>query len=214
MATKKAPSPKPAEARAKKRNHGFSDEVMAKRRRAIADTVRQQILDAMVRSNKEEWTAKDLAASLGLGINGLYYHLRLLEDAQFIVVSGERPGMKGVERTYRPASDQRLTWELDEELVAVLQGNLERAKRDVAERVYDMARREAENDEPHRWSIPVVSGPQFTTTHAEIAALHKDLSALVARYRERAKALAEKGIKPSERRVMRLTYALRELPET
>ena len=52
--TKKQPSAK--------NNWGFTEEVMAKRRRAIADPVRQQILDVMIRGNQDDWTARELAA--------------------------------------------------------------------------------------------------------------------------------------------------------
>lgn len=69
-----------------------------------------------------------LAVALGLGTNGLYYHLRILEEAQLIVPTGGRPGPKGIERTYRLADNQHVDWELDEDLVMLFASLLEAAK--------------------------------------------------------------------------------------
>src|SRR5689334_9472065 len=108
-------------------------ERMERKRRAGTDPTRLRMLELM--SDGEEWTAKELAAELGLGANSLYHHLRVLEDAVLIEKAGTRAPGRMVETTYRltAAQHQRTTWELDEDLALTFAGLLEAAKADVRE---------------------------------------------------------------------------------
>jgi DNA-binding transcriptional ArsR family regulator len=69
--------------------------------RALADPLRIQMLEAMWFSPR---SAKELAEAVGLPPDRLYYHLRQLEQAAVIEVSGYRPLPGGkVERLYQRA---------------------------------------------------------------------------------------------------------------
>jgi DNA-binding transcriptional ArsR family regulator len=187
------------------RRKGLSEEVIAKRRKAGADPVRMRILERCYEDR--DWTAKELAAALGLGTNGLYYHLRILEDAQLIVAAEGRPGPKGIERSYRLADNQHVDWELDEDLVMLFASLLEAAKFDVTEAVYEARAAVEAGEDP----LPVlgVHAPAITTTRDEIHGFYVELQKLVAKYRTRApKAVAAAGMAAT----LKFTYALRERP--
>lgn len=203
-------------------NHGFSEEMMVKRRKAIADPVRQRIMHRLEddewgavdgQAEPRDWTAKEIAQALGLEVNGLYYHLRLLEDAELIGVVGQRAPGKMVERTYRLASNRLLTWTLDEEFVAVLAGQLETAKREVEEAVYEAARAVEDAEEMPGWLGFSVESPGFRTSREEVIEFHRRLKELVAEFRSRAADLREiKTGEPIDWTRLRLTWALRERP--
>lgn len=183
---------------------------MKKRRKAAADPVRQRILDRFFEDR--DWTAKELAAALGVGANGLYYHLRILEDAELIAVAGTRAPGRMVEKTYRMTDNVHIDWELDEDLAVVFASLLESAKHDTTEAVYDLAR-QAEGDSDGPFPVVDVSAPSFTTTAEEAAELHERLRALVSEFRARADDLRgiEQGT-PASWRQVRLTYAFRDRP--
>jgi DNA-binding transcriptional ArsR family regulator len=187
------------------RRKGLSDEDIAKRRKAGADPVRMRILERCYEDR--DWTAKELAVALGLGTNGLYYHLRILEDAQLIVPTAGRPGPKGIERSYRLADNQHVDWELDEDLVMLFASLLEAAKFDVTEAVYEARAAVEAGEEPP--PALGVSAPAITTTRYEIYSFYEELRKLIAKYRTRApKAIAAKG----NAATLKFTYALRERP--
>lgn len=187
------------------RRKGLSDEVIAKRRKAGADPIRMRILERCYENR--DWTAKELALALGLGTNGLYYHLRILEDAQLIVSTGGRPGPKAIERTYRLAENQHVDWELDEDLAMLFVSLLEAAKFDVTEAVYEARAAVEAGEEPP--PALGVHAPTITTTRDEIRAFYDEVKKLVTKYRSRApKAISANG-KPV---TLKFTYALRERP--
>ena len=183
-------------------------DLMERKRKAGSDSTRLRMMELL--SNGEEWTAKELAAELGLGPNSLYHHLRVLEDAVLIEKAGTRSPGRMVETTYRltPATDQKTTWELDENLALLFAGLLEAAKADVQESVYEVAKR-VEAGEKLSWQTVLVEAPSFVTTPAEVAAFQKRLKALLTEFRQRAKALPPK---PAARTTMKFTYALRDRP--
>lgn len=180
---------------------------MERKRKAGSDSTRLRMLDLM--SDGNEWTAKELASELGLGANSLYHHLRVLEEAELIAKAGTRSPGRMVETTYALTGprDQRMTWELDEDLALTFAGLLEAAKADVQESVYEAAARVAAGDKP-RWELVLVESPSFVTTHSEVAAFRKRLRALVGEFRDRSKALPEKPTNVT----LKFTYALRERP--
>ena len=193
------------------RRKGISEALMRKRRKAAAEPVRQRILDRFYEDR--DWTAKELADALGLGVNGLYYHLRILEDAELIEAAGTRAPGKMVEKTYRIAGNRHIDWELDEDLAMVFASLLEAAKHDTAEAVYDLAR-QAEESGDHRLPVVDVSAPSFTTTSEEASEFYERLRALVREFRARADDLREidHGT-PVSWRDVKLTYAFRDRPQ-
>lgn len=192
------------------RRKGISEELMKKRRKAAADPVRQRILDRFFEDR--DWTAKELADALGLGANGLYYHLRILEDAELIAVAGSRAPGKMVEKTYRITDNRHIDWELDEDLAMVFASLLESAKHDTAEAVYDLAR-QAEDDGDGPFPVVDVSAPSFTTTTEEAREFYDRLRALVSEFRTRADDLREIELgTPATWRNVKLTYAFRDRP--
>ena len=194
-----------------KRRKGISEELMQKRRKAAADPVRQRILERFYEDR--DWTAKELAQALGLGANGLYYHLRILEDAELITVAGTRSPGKMVEKTYRFAENMHVDWELDENLAMVFASLLEVAKHDTAEVIYDAARIAEAGETAGRLPIVDVSAPAFTTTAEEVSEFYERLRALVSEFRSRAADLRqiEQGT-PASWRQVKLTYAFRDRP--
>lgn len=187
------------------RRRGLGEDVIVKRRKAAADPTRLRILERFYEDR--DWTAKELADALGLGANGLYYHLRILEDAQLVVPGGGRPGSKGLERTFRRADNLHVDWELDENLVMHGSSILEAAKHDVAESVYE-ARAEVEAGEKRPQLVGPVGTPGIRTTRDEIFAFHQRLNELINEFRTRAKTVAGED----DRVMLKLTYALRERP--
>lgn len=190
------------------RRGDLSEEVVVKRRKAAADPVRQRVMAKFY--GDRDWTAKELAASLGLGVNGLYYHLRLLEDAQLIVPTAGRPGDRGMERTYRLAANQHVDFELNEDLALAFTALLEAAKHDVTEAVYDAIAGDDGAEDSWRPFVGVNS-PAFDTTHEEIAEFGRRVFELVREFRDHAKDLQAVGADPSSPwRRLQFTYALRE----
>ncbi|MFP5326745.1 MAG: ArsR/SmtB family transcription factor [Acidimicrobiia bacterium] len=180
---------------------------MKRKRKAGTDPTRLRMLEAM--SDGGEWTAKELAAELGVGANSLYHHIRVLESAVLVEKAGTRAPGRMVETTYRltAAPDQRTTWDLDEDLVLTFIALLEAAKADVREAVHEAARRVAAGEKP-LWETVLVESPSFITTPADIADFRHRLRALVSEFRDRSKAAAEDSTKVT----LKFTYALRERP--
>lgn len=161
-------------------------------------------------SNGAEWTAKEIAAELGLGPNSLYHHLRVLEDAALIQKAGTRSPGRMVETTYRLTTglDQQMRWELDGNLALLFAGLLEAAKADVQESVYEVARR-VEAGEKLLWETVLVEAPAFVTTGQEAAEFRKRLEGMLTEFRDRAKALPHDA---DGLTTLKFTYALRERP--
>jgi DNA-binding transcriptional ArsR family regulator len=88
--------------------------------RALADPLRIQMLEAMWFSPR---SAKELAEAVGLPPDRLYYHLRQLEQAAVIEVSGYRPLPGGkVERLYQRAEAEPPAEESSPEEMATFAG--------------------------------------------------------------------------------------------
>ena len=184
-----------------------TSELMERKRKAGTDSTRLRMLELM--SDGEEWTAKELAAELGVGANSLYHHIRVLESAVLIEKAGTRSPGRMVETTYRltSAPDQKMTWELDEDLALTFAGLLEAAKADVQESVYEAAQRVAAGERP-LWETVLVESPSFVTTPGEIAEFRNRLRALVSEFRDRSKEAGD----DSTNVTFKFTYALRERP--
>jgi DNA-binding transcriptional ArsR family regulator len=71
--------------------------------KAISDPIRLRILEAMTQAAGEDWTVKRIAAALGVGPTKLYHHVAILEERDFIRVSGKRVVSGIIETRYRIA---------------------------------------------------------------------------------------------------------------
>lgn len=191
------------------RRDGLDESVITKRRKAAGDVTRQRILERFY--TDRDWTAKELASSLGVGANGLYYHLRILEDAELIAPSTPRETASGYERTYRRAENQHIDWELDENLAMVFASLLECAKHEAAEAVYDAAA-ELDAGTPTTRPVVLVNRPSFATTREEVAEFAARLSGLVDEFRRRAADLRLIDGGRGLDRDLRFTYALFDRP--
>lgn len=189
------------------RRAGLSEEVIQKRRKASTDPVRQRMMERFYEDR--DWTAKELAAALGLGVNGLYYHLRILEDAELIVPSGGRPGDRGLEKTYALGSNQHVDWEVDEDMVMMFSAMLESAKHSISEAVYETIEAGETGDFASSPFI-AVNAPSFTTTREEIVEFSRRVLGLVREFSDRAKEIKGELDDPSVLRRMKFTYALRD----
>ncbi len=186
----------------------MSEEIVLKRRKAAGDPVRQRVLDQLY--DGQDRTAKELSAALGVGVNGLYYHLRILEDAQLIVLGSGRSSASGMEKSYVLAEDLRCDWQYDEEMVRMYSALLEGVKYDMTEAVYEAA--QAVADDPAIEPAPAahLRNHSFTTTRQQIHELYQGIEALIGQFRKRAENLSNSDA--SEMRLAKVTYALRERP--
>lgn len=187
-----------------------SAEVVLKRRKAAGDPIRQRVMDLFYDGG--DWTAKELATVLGLGVNGLYYHLRILEDAQLVELGSGRPSPSGMEKSYVLAANLHCDWQFDEELVRMYAAMLEGVKYDMTEAVYEAAQEVA--DHPDLTPAPAahVRNHSFVTSRLEIAEFYVRLESLIGEFRQRAEALDQVLTSSPLGRAMKLTYALRERP--
>lgn len=160
------------------------DELMAKRRKAAGDVTRQRVMRLL--SEDEEWTAKELADALDVSVNGLYYHLRVLEAAELIAPGGGRQGPSGLERTYRAGETWLVTHELNEDLILTYHAILENAKYEAAQATY---RQIALNEKGKALPHVAVRCPGFQTTHEEIVEFDARLWDLIAEFRSRGEQL-------------------------
>jgi DNA-binding transcriptional ArsR family regulator len=83
--------------------------------KALSDPVRLRILETMVQTADEDWTVKRLAMALGVGPTKLYHHVAVLEEHEFIRVSGKRVVSGIIETRYRIA---QLSVRLDRALIS------------------------------------------------------------------------------------------------
>jgi DNA-binding HxlR family transcriptional regulator len=69
--------------------------------KVIGDAFRLQVIEAMAEDPRRTWTAKELAAHLGVKQTKLYHHLELLERHGFIRVASTRVVSGIVERRFQ-----------------------------------------------------------------------------------------------------------------
>lgn len=163
----------------------ISDEVMVKRRKAASDVTRQRMMRLL--TEEDEWTAKEMADALDVNVNGLYYHLRVLEAAEIVVSGAGRSGPSGMERTYHASGNWQVTHELNEDLILTYQALLENAKYEAAQATYRQIEMVKSDEEPPHVSV---NGPGFVTTHDEIVEFDSRLWDLIAEFRERGEQLS------------------------
>ena len=104
--------------------------------KALADPLRLRILETLVTRVDEPWSAKELAARLGVPQTRLYHHLELLLERDLVRVAEQRVVSGIIETRYRVAA---MSFRLDRRLLAGdADGN--DAGREVLHTVFDTAR--------------------------------------------------------------------------
>lgn len=158
-------------------------EEMRKRRRAASDPTRMRITSCFYL--RDRWTAKEIGEELGLNPNGLYYHLRILEEAKLIKVVDTQAVGRMVERVYGwEGLDQRVIWDANEpvEMAMNLAANIEASRAKAEEVLYKRARQiEAGEDKAFiTWAAPAL-----TTMPEEIPEFYRRLDELIKEFRDR-----------------------------
>ncbi|MGH3713917.1 MAG: ArsR/SmtB family transcription factor [Micromonosporaceae bacterium] len=78
--------------------------------KALADPLRMTVLELMMVRPEQMWTAKELAARVGIPATKLYYHLNLLERHQLAVVRETRI-VNGIIEKHYGAGQRRITFQ-------------------------------------------------------------------------------------------------------
>jgi len=106
--------------------------------KALSDPLRLKILETMVARVDSAWTAKELAAALGVPQTRLYHHIELLLERDLIRLASQRVVSGIIESRYRVAA---LSFRLDHRLLSG-DPSLHEAGRDLLHTVFDSAREE------------------------------------------------------------------------
>ena len=104
--------------------------------KALSDPLRLKILETMVAHDQAGWTAKELAAELGVPQTRLYHHIELLLERDLIRLASQRVVSGIIESRYRVAA---LAFRLDHRLLSN-DPSLHEAGRDLLHTVFDTAR--------------------------------------------------------------------------
>lgn len=180
-----------------------------KRRKAASDPLRVRILH-LLSYPPRELTVRDLASELGVAANGLYYHLKMLEEAEMIQVAEVRPIGRTAERVYRHV-EYRVKWDWAQpDDLALLFGSLsEIARQDVTAAVYAHSHERASRKVPRSLS-PSVQAPTWTLPVADRDAFLERMRALQDEYRaiSRERLAAAGGKVPGHWRELHITTAL------
>src|SRR5260221_3726488 len=106
--------------------------------KALSDPLRLKILETMVAHVEVGWTAKELAAALGVPQTRLYHHIEVLLERALIRLASQRVVSGIIESRYRVAA---LSFRLDRRLLSN-EPSLHEAGRDLLHTVFDSAREE------------------------------------------------------------------------
>ncbi len=141
--------------------------------RALADPLRIRVLEALWFGPR---SAKELAEAVGLPPDRLYYHLRQLEQAAVIEVSGYRPLPGGkVERLYQRVEAEPPAGESSpEEIAAFLDAVLDATKADIT--AAHMAKADGQRREV------AVTRAALRLTNEGLAELHRMLNDVRERF--------------------------------
>jgi DNA-binding transcriptional ArsR family regulator len=149
--------------------------------RALSDPLRLRLMELAVSRPGEPWTAKELAAGLGVPQTRLYHHLDLLVERDLLRVAGERVVSGIIERRYQPVA---LSFELDRALLGAGAAG-ESARRELVSTVFDQTRAELESvlaarDDATDAGTAVVARTLARLTPDRAAELRDRLAALLA----------------------------------
>ena len=155
--------------------------------KALSDPLRLKILETMVTRATGAWSAKELAAAIGVPQTRLYHHLDLLVERDLVRAAGQRVVSGIIETRYRVAA---LSMRLDPKLLAgdgearegagaVLTTVLDSARAELTIALRDAASRPGGAEAPDR---PLVRRGMAMFTPARAAELRARLGALIAEY--------------------------------
>jgi DNA-binding transcriptional ArsR family regulator len=155
--------------------------------KALSDPLRLKILETMGTRATDAWSAKELAATIGVPQTRLYHHLDVLLERDLIRVVGQRVVSGIIETRYRVAA---LSMRLDPKLLAgdgearegagaVLSTVLDSARAELTIALRDAASRPGGTEAPDR---PLVRRGMAMFTPARAAELRTRLDALIAEY--------------------------------
>jgi DNA-binding transcriptional ArsR family regulator len=155
--------------------------------KALSDPLRLKILETMGTRATDAWSAKELAAAIGVPQTRLYHHLDLLLERDLIRAAGQRVVSGIIETRYRVAA---LSMRLDPKLLAgegeatesagaVLSTVLDSARAELTVALRDAASRPGGTEAPDR---PLVRRGMAMFTPARAAELRARLDALIAEY--------------------------------
>ena len=155
--------------------------------KALSDPLRLKILETMVTRATDAWSAKELAAAIGVPQTRLYHHLDLLLERDLIRAAGQRVVSGIIETRYRVAA---LSMRLDPRLLAgegdardtataVLSTVLDSARAELTAALRDAASVPGGTEASDR---PLVRRGMAMFTPARAAELRARLDALIAEY--------------------------------
>jgi DNA-binding transcriptional ArsR family regulator len=170
--------------------------VQERKKLAVGDPLRIRLVTFIQSSERRDWTVKELAEELGATANGLYYHLRVLEEAQLVTTTGHKVVDRFAERTYGSVApeDMLADWDVNrpEELAPYFDSLLELAKADVRAALFDLAR-DVESGGKEDWWRAGVQKRSWTLSARDAKAFNKRLFALLAEFHERQ--VPSKGVR-------------------
>lgn len=163
--------------------------IQERKRGAAADAVRVRLITFLQTSDRADWTVKELAEALTVTANGLYYHLRVLVEAQLVAVTGHKVVDRLAERTYGPVAPEEMVtdWSMGrpQELVPYFDGLLDLAKADVQAALFDAARNYEDTGEEAWWRVGVQKRT-WTLPPDSVKEFNKRIFALLAEFQTRS----------------------------
>lgn len=154
--------------------------------KALADPIRMSLLELTMGDPDQTWTARELAAHVGVLPTNIYYHLNMLERHELLVVRDTRVVNGIIEKHYGPGqhslSFHRRSGE-SEGLRDVVGMMLSQARDDIDVGLA-AGTMSGNRDAPDRERM-VVSRATVSIPEREIAAFREELIGMVNRYQGR-----------------------------
>ncbi len=182
-----------------------------KRFKVVGDPTRYRVLTLM--RLRDRWTAKELAESLGVDPNRLYYHLRILEEAELIQVVDTQASGRMVERIYGLTENWRVTYDPrePEERIHHLRAQLAATSAAAEDAIFAQARQAEAGERPTY--IDYATPGTYTALPEDFAEFNDKVKALVKELHEKARARRASGEAPPEGwRELSFLYVLVEKP--
>lgn len=160
------------------------------KRRAFSDPTRVRIRETLGSGPK---TVRQLGDELGVNPNRLYYHLRILEEAELIEVTGTVAEGRMVEKVYGAAGGSfgnELPGDDPAERITFFHSLLDATKADLTDVILEQARQAGSGQRP--LLARLVKGVALATA-TDIEELVTKIDELLQRYSDRAVAREHNG---------------------
>jgi DNA-binding transcriptional ArsR family regulator len=125
-----------------------TQESLKLKRRAFSDPLRVRVLEVLATGER---TVKQLGRDVGIDPNRLYYHLRILEGAALIHVTGTEAVGRMVEKRYGTTGESfgnELPGDAPEERITFFHALLDATKADLTDVVLEQDRQQREGHKP------------------------------------------------------------------